>query len=164
MQNTTPSLTAYGFSMLSGLVLAIALICFAAPAAGAERLVGMTINEDSAEMRAGGEPIRLVGVHFPAEQGLCRLEANGCQKLAMTALEAWLDAPENVECDVFHTTASGVNAVHCTAEGEDIGAWLVRRGLAMADRRSSRAYVRDEQAARQDGIGLWNILSLVAAH
>ncbi len=164
MQNTNRSLTSYGLSTLSGLGLAMALIFFAVSALGAERLVGMTVDEGSAEMLVGGEPVRLVGIHFPTEQGLCSLKVNGCKKLAMTALKAWLDAPEKVECEVVQIMTSGMHAVHCTAEGEDVGAWLVSRGLALADRRSSRAYVRDEQAARQAGIGLWNILTLVAAN
>lgn len=164
MKNTIRLQATLGLCTCSRLIFVLALIFYAGSAVGAERLVGLSVSEGSSEMLVGGQPVRLVGVHFPAEQGLCNLELDGCKAIAMTALKAWLKAPDQLECEVVQALTSGVHAVHCTAEGEDVGAWLVRRGLALADRRSSRAYVRAEQAARQAGIGLWNILTLVAAN
>jgi endonuclease YncB( thermonuclease family) len=44
---------------------------------------------------------------------------------------------------------------NCIPDGQDIGAWLVENGWALAYRRFSTAYVRQEQAAESAGRGIW---------
>jgi endonuclease YncB( thermonuclease family) len=39
--------------------------------------------------------------------------------------------------------------------GEDLNAWMVRHGHAVAYRRYSLDYVGAEEAARQEGVGIW---------
>ena len=46
-------------------------------------------------------------------------------------------------------------AVCSDADDEDLGAWLVRAGLAIAYRKYSTVYVDDEDAARRARRGLW---------
>ena len=41
------------------------------------------------------------------------------------------------------------------ADGEDLDAWLVRSGLAIAYRKYSTVYVEDEDSARNARRGLW---------
>lgn len=43
----------------------------------------------------------------------------------------------------------------CYLEGEDLGAWLVCEGWALAYRRYSTAYVADEERARAARRGMW---------
>jgi endonuclease YncB( thermonuclease family) len=46
-------------------------------------------------------------------------------------------------------------SVGADADDEDLGAWLVRAGLAIAYRKYSTVYVDDEDAARRARRGLW---------
>jgi len=43
----------------------------------------------------------------------------------------------------------------CSAGGEDLNAWMVRQGWALAYRHYSTAYVADEDAAHLAGAGIW---------
>ena len=43
----------------------------------------------------------------------------------------------------------------CSAAGEDLNAWMVRQGWALAYRHYSTAYVSDEDAAHLAGVGIW---------
>ena len=43
----------------------------------------------------------------------------------------------------------------CTAGGDDLGAWLVENGWALAYRRYSLDYVDEEQRAQAGGLGMW---------
>lgn len=44
----------------------------------------------------------------------------------------------------------------CQADGEDVGAWLVRHGHAVRYARyAGAAYIREESDARREGVGLW---------
>jgi endonuclease YncB( thermonuclease family) len=151
-----------GLSVIRCVLGGMALLMAAGAALAGDRLVGMEFDKQSADLYVGGEPVRLIGIHFPSEQGICSLEVNGCKHIAMTALSSWLESPEKVECNVFQVVNHGVHMAQCKIDDEDLAAWLVGRGLALADRRSSRAYVRDEQAARKAGFGLWGILEMVA--
>jgi len=62
----------------------------------------------------------------------------------------------SIEC-----TPSGLDAHERTlavrkADGEDLNAWMVHEGWALAFVRYSKAYVADETAARDAGRGLWS--------
>ncbi len=43
----------------------------------------------------------------------------------------------------------------CTVAGEDMGAWMVQQGLALAYRRYSHDYVNEEAEARAARRGIW---------
>jgi len=143
----------------------VVLALFAAPVAIAEdqkRLAGLSLNGDQHELYVGGAPVRLYGVHFPSEAGLCSSEIQGCRRTGLTALAEWLDAPEQVECEVLTVVTAGTHIARCKADETDLGAWLVTRGFALADRPTSRTYLREEQVARSEGAGLWAGLSVLA--
>ena len=47
-------------------------------------------------------------------------------------------------------------AAVCSVDGEDLNAWLVREGLALAYRKYSLDYIGQENAARAAGRGMWS--------
>ncbi len=53
------------------------------------------------------------------------------------------------------TDRRGRIVARCEVEGEDIQAWLVRNGWALAYERFSRDYEADEKAAREARAGMW---------
>jgi Staphylococcal nuclease homologue len=44
----------------------------------------------------------------------------------------------------------------CSVNGQDLNAWLVREGLALAYVRYSRAYIAEEAVAREQRKGVWS--------
>lgn len=144
------------FSILAGsLVFALVFGCNMAMAEADDQLQGMEISVATAELAVGGNPIHLYGVHFPPESGLCGEQAGDCRAQALMALEEWISDRSEVRCQVLAVAASGTHFVECRQGEDEIGGWLVANGLALADRQVSRRYIREEQAARRAGVGLW---------
>ena len=60
-----------------------------------------------------------------------------------------------VSCQSQGTDRYGRTIAACTVQGEDIEAWMVANGWALAYRKYSTDYVAQEQAARDAQVGLW---------
>jgi endonuclease YncB( thermonuclease family) len=60
-----------------------------------------------------------------------------------------------VTCEHRDTDRYGRMVAICTAGGVDLGRWLVQRGHALAYRKYSLDYVRDEEAAAAARTGMW---------
>ena len=93
-----------------------------------------------------------------AALGIRRETAQGerwrCGRDAAIAL-ADLIGRAPIQCDPQDIDRYGRVVAVCYQGNLDIGAEMVRAGWAVAYRRYSRAYVRDEDAARLAGRGLW---------
>lgn len=57
--------------------------------------------------------------------------------------------------DGRHPDRDGRIVAVCLHHGQDVNAWLVREGWALAFRRYSKAYVREESEAKSARRGLW---------
>jgi endonuclease YncB( thermonuclease family) len=142
--------------MLAVSVLILTMLGLSPSALAERQLVGLDVNEMGEHLIVGGEPIRLHGISFPVEDGICGSGHNACRVLAMTLLENWIEHSERVQCEVLMTLSNGVNLGRCQYDGEELAAHLVQGGWAVADRRASRRYVRDEHQARRAQRGLWS--------
>ncbi len=60
-----------------------------------------------------------------------------------------------VQCEQRDTDRYGRVVAVCRVGDIDLGAWLVRRGYALAYRRYSKDYVDEEEAARKSKAGIW---------
>lgn len=60
-----------------------------------------------------------------------------------------------VNCQVVTTDRYGRSVSRCSVGGDDIQAWLARKGWALAYRQYSKDYVPDEEAARAAKAGIW---------
>jgi endonuclease YncB( thermonuclease family) len=147
------------FLRLTGMML---LIVSLTNAHASETLTGLQFNASDGELRAGGQMIRLYGIHIPSEAGLCGDSVHGCRDTAYAALADWLDQPAEVECDVLGISSTDAHIVRCHYQESDLGGWLISQGYALADRRAGRLYTRDQQAARNDNAGIWAEMNLVA--
>jgi endonuclease YncB( thermonuclease family) len=118
---------------------------------GAARIIdGDTI--DVANVR-----IRLEGIDAPEVGQTCRRKWFGWWACGHEATETLRRLTENrtVTCDPRgHDKYSRTLAV-CYADGRDINALMVRQGYAWAFVKYSRSYVREEELARAEGIGIW---------
>lgn len=126
-----------------------------APAQAQERLISRNIQVEQGQLLIGGKIVRLYGIHFPTQPGICSKDLNGCRDLGLEALTEWLAGAGPVECEILGVTRSETHVARCQRDEIDLGAWLIGHGYALVDRRGGRAYLPHQQAARSESAGLW---------
>src|SRR5215212_2262439 len=112
-------------------------------------------DRDTLEIR--GERIRLSGIDAP-ESGQTCLDAKGqsyrCGQKAALVLDARI-GDGVVTCERKDTDRYGRVVALCRVFGEDLGAWMVGLGWALAYRAYSTGYVPAEELARSRSLGMW---------
>lgn len=142
-------------AVLTAIALAMGAFVTPNPAHAQQQLTSQDVQFEQGELLIGGKTVRLYGIHFPTQPGICSKDLNGCRDLGLEALSDWLAGAGPVECEVLGVTRSETHVARCQRDEIDLGAWLIGHGYALADRRAGRAYLRDQQAARSDSAGLW---------
>ncbi len=127
-----------------------------AAGADAPRLAGVASVIDGDTLDIHGRRIRLYGIDAPESNQYCTLnEAKyRCGRKAALALSDFIGR-RTVSCAKRDTDRYGRTVATCSVAGQDIGAWLVGHGHALAYRKYSRAYVRAEEDAAAAKIGIW---------
>ncbi|MFT3724082.1 MAG: thermonuclease family protein [Hyphomonadaceae bacterium] len=112
---------------------------------------------DADTLEIAKQRIRLVGVDAP-ESGQKCLDANRkfyrCGSVSANALDQWINR-NPVTCAIEDTDRYGRLLGQCSVRGENVQAWLVSNGLALAYRQYSTAYVPNELQARAARAGIW---------
>ena len=136
-----------------------ALVIFLSPISigHAADLAGQATIIDGDTIEIHGTRIRLFGIDAPESRQTC--EAAGqvyrCGQQAALALADHIGR-HTVSCtSKGDPDRYGRMIAICTASGDDLSAWLVEQGWALAYRRYSTAYVGQEQAAESAGLGMW---------
>ena len=96
------------------------------------------------------------GIDAPESRQLCRLNGKPwpCGRDAANALADKI-ARRTVTCeDLGHDRYKRIVA-RCSVAGEDMGAWMVSHGMALAYRRYSLDYVNEEVGAQAARRGIW---------
>ncbi|MFW2542045.1 thermonuclease family protein [Primorskyibacter sp. 2E107] len=111
---------------------------------------------DGDTVRIGDQRIRLHGIDAPERDQMC-----GGAGVPMWACGEWISGEVKARydgrmarCDWLDTDRYGRAVARCRVGGEDIGAALVRSGLAFAYDRYSLDYVDEEHTAAEAGRGL----------
>lgn len=125
--------------------------------AGAEVLEGRARVVDGDTLEVAGVKVRLFGVDAPELDQLCERGGQpwACGQAAREALGAIIGR-KRVVCAVQDHDRYGRDVAVCETAAGDVGAALVRQGMAIAYRRYSGRYVNAEAAARAEGLGLWS--------
>lgn len=141
----------------------IIVVCVAGsllPVEGADTIIigGETRVIDGDTLEVKGERVRLEGIDAPEKGQSCR-NASGelypCGQAVIYALHGRI-GEGNVVCAIDAARDRYGRALGgCSLGGEDLNAWLVSEGHALAYRRYSLKYVEQEEAARADGRGIW---------
>lgn len=115
-------------------------------------VVGGAFAVDGDTLVLGGRRIRLLGLDAPELGQTCQrgTVAYRCGEEARTAMRALL-LGETVTCAARGSDRFGRTLAICEVRGQDIGATLVRRGLAV----SFGAYAEEEREARAARRGVW---------
>jgi len=135
---------------------AAALIVAIATPSGAEVAgVASVIDGDTIEIH--GQRIRLHGIDAPESRQTCE-DATGrlyrCGQRAALALSGKIGRSP-VNCRQRGVDRYGRIVAVCFKAGEDLNAWMVRQGWAVAYTRYSTDYVDDQAVAKAQGRGIW---------
>lgn len=114
---------------------------------------GMARVSDGDSFRLGDTRIRLLGIDAPELRQTCQDQQQRswpCGERARDSLASLLKQGE-VDCRPEGTDQYGRLLAYCTVAGQDLGAAMVRDGMAI----SSDNYWREEQTARKTQAGIW---------
>jgi endonuclease YncB( thermonuclease family) len=138
------------------IVLFILSQLLVAPAA-AESLSGPVKVIDAANLRVGGQLVRLHGIAAPMPGDRCALRGvtMRCGRIATTALMD-LTAGASVQCQTHgKPSAEGIYLATCKANGYDLSEGMVYTGWARPAKGAPSRYRDIEAGARKRGRGLW---------
>ena len=137
--------------------LLVAMTLPGSDAHAADQIVGRASVVDGDTLEIHGERIRLFGIDAP-ESGQTCLDATGqsyrCGQKAALVLDARIGEGV-VTCERKDTDRYGRMVALCRVFSEDLGAWMVGLGWALAYRAFSTRYVPAEDLARSRGLGMW---------
>ncbi|MBT4938499.1 MAG: thermonuclease family protein [Rhodospirillaceae bacterium] len=119
-------------------------------------MTGIPKITDGDTIRIGNTRIRLHGIDAPETKQTCTAGGKEwrCGWEATNAL-ANIVGRHWVACTKRDIDRYGRIVAVCRAGPINLSAWMVVNGWAVAYRRYSKDYVRDEEAARVAGKGLW---------
>jgi endonuclease YncB( thermonuclease family) len=117
---------------------------------------GRVVVVDGDSIEVNGQPVRLWGIDAAELSQTCTLDGRpwACGRDAAQVLARKL-AGRVVACETRTRDQYGRIVALCRADREDISAWLVEQGWALAFRRFSLDYVAHEDRARAARRGIW---------
>lgn len=140
-----------------GPVGVLVTLLLAAGAAGAE-LASFAFVQPDGSLRMKGRVIHLYGVHIPATDRDCRVlqQPPSCGSRAALALE-FKKGANFVHCEPTERHSDGSLTALCRVQGEDLSAYLLERGWAVALPDAPFEYQVLEEIAKRRGFGIWGI-------
>jgi endonuclease YncB( thermonuclease family) len=133
-----------------------------APAQAATVVDGLVIVREDGTLSVGGTRVRLFGIYLPQFERDCRTSIRPpvCAPKAVLVLVDNVDG--FVRCEIVRRGPDGVAEGICGQRGrdlfaprEDIGAFLVQEGFALAAPEAPPEYFALERLAESRGLGLW---------
>jgi endonuclease YncB( thermonuclease family) len=138
--------------------LAAATAAFACAAVIANEIVSYAFVQGDGTLRVSGETIRLYGIYVPPTEQSCRTFERPvqCSTRAALALDFFIGV-EFVRCEQRARHTDGTLSALCRARGEDLSAWMLQRGWALALPGAPFEYAALEKIARSRGVGVWGL-------
>lgn len=138
--------------------LILSLVCLPLPLQ-AKEMVGYARVMDDGSLQMKGVTIWLYGIHIPATDRTCRTYQIPvhCGPRATLALEFKIE-PHFVSCEEVAANEDGSITAYCTVKGEDLSAWMLQQGWAVARPDAPMEYQALERIARAQGKGIWGFI------
>jgi endonuclease YncB( thermonuclease family) len=145
--------------MLARRTAAFLMLLSLCSTARADDLIGQASVIDGDTLEIHGTRIRLWGIDAPESTQLCRGEDSlqyRCGARAANDLDAFI-ARRPVNCTPMNLDQYGRIVATCSADGADLGEWLVHNGLALDWPRYSKGrYGAAQRDAERAGRGIWS--------
>ena len=105
-----------------------------------------------------GEKIRFTGIDTPELKQTC-IKNETIDQCGLTAKKILIDKISNnsVECISDGKDQYKRTLAECFVNNESLSSYLVRSGYAFAYRRYSKKFIPDEDYAKSNKIGMWNM-------
>ncbi|PZF77467.1 thermonuclease family protein [Aestuariivirga litoralis] len=118
---------------------------------------GRAVVVDGDTLDIDGKRIRLIGIDAVESSQRCKLDNVewDCGSDAADALRNWI-GDSLVSCKGGEHDRYSRLLAHCSTRADDIGAWMVSNGWAVAYRRYSDEYANLEDTAREERRGIWH--------
>ena len=133
------------------------IVMLAGNALAADAISGAARIVDGDTLAIGDIKIRLEGIDAPETDQVC-LDADAakwaCGVVARDRLIAHVGG-RPIECKPTGTDRYGRTLAVCSVAGDDLNAWMVHEGWALAFVRYSTAYAKEEEKAHAAQRGLW---------
>jgi endonuclease YncB( thermonuclease family) len=133
--------------------LAIACVLLAAPSFA--QVSSYAFVNDDGTLRIKGRTYRLYGIHIPRTGQSCRSFEHPVQCGSRAALALDFKISDFVRCEARHKNDDGTISAYCTTSGDDLAAYLLERGWALALPDAPFEYQALEKIARHRGLGVW---------
>jgi endonuclease YncB( thermonuclease family) len=147
--------TSVGILCALSIIATLQLGPFAVSAA--DLIIGRASVVDGDTLEIRGRRVRLFAIDAP-EIGQTCTDANGavyrCGHKAAQVLDYRI-SDGIVTCESKDRNQYGRVEAVCRAHGEDLGAWMVGLGWAVAFRENNRRYVPAEELAKRRNAGIW---------
>lgn len=133
------------------------LLCGSAPVPGQDRLSGYVFVQDDGSLRLQGRTVHLFGIYIPptAEDCFTFVRPPLCGPRAAINLEFRI-GNDWVYCDITQRSARGLTG-RCRVDDDDLSAWMLEQGWALALPDAPFEYRALEKIARSQGRGVWGI-------
>ena len=139
-----------------GQIVTVALGLLLARSIAFGEIVSYAFVQDDGTLRVSGETIRLYGIYIPPTDKSCHsfVRPVTCGTRASLALDFKIGV-EFVHCEQKIRYSDGSISALCRARGEDLSAWMLKQGWALALPDAPFEYTALEKIARARGLGVW---------
>ena len=143
---------------LFALAICLLVLALAETNAAAAEISGYAFVQEDGSMKVDGRHVRLFGIYIPPTSQSCRTFERPvtCAPRAALALDFRIGA-DFVHCEPRSKSADGEIVALCRVGDEDLSAYLLTRGWAVALPDAPFEYSALEKIARQQGIGVWGL-------
>lgn len=142
----------------AALSVALALAGVAQRASADDEVSSYAFVQEDGSLKISGQIFRLYGVYIPPTGQACYdfTRPVQCGSRAALALDFKIGA-EFVRCQSRARNEDGTQTGYCTARGEDLSAFMLQRGWAVALPNAPFEYTAMEKIAHSKGLGVWGI-------
>lgn len=114
--------------------------------------------QQNGSLKVSGYLIHLYGIYIPPTEQSCYtfIRPAPCGSRASLALD-FKTSGHFVHCAPIAMNPDGSLIARCSSEGEDLSAWMLQRGWAVALPDAPLEYQTLEKTAQAQGIGIWGL-------
>jgi len=144
------------FTLLFLLSMAALMLTIPPRLADSKEFTSYSHVQEDGSLLVDGKKIWLYGVYLPLDDRTCRTYEIPirCGQRALLALEFKIE-PYFVTCEEMAEREDGSIIGRCSVKGEDLSAWLLKQGWAVALPDAPFEYQVLEKIARRKGLGIW---------